>query len=425
MDRFRVRTCMRLVIAIILLTMGMTAYAQDKIVVQLWDSAHSTKQELLREVMEEFKETHPHVSFIYDVAPTANLWDRLSVAMSTDAGPDMFVLIDSLIPVYLEHDWLDPVPPNAFGYKDLNELLSDHVEGTLSGLMAGEKLYAMPYQYNAQSLIINEQHFIDAGLNPKTDYPVTWEDIIRLNKRLTITDANGRILRKGFEMPYFGPVWSMWVFSALIRQYGGEILDESGNPAINSEAGVKALDTWKAVTVNPSVTTSSPANPYEDVFNEVVSMFIAPPNGVDLVLRHRPDVYSNCRVIPFPQVDPANPVVTAYSFAFVVNSSTTAEKKKLCWEYISMAYERTEEWAGRTAMFSPRKEFFASEYWANYDHSAAYSTDIERSRLTVRSSQWNQIAQIIDEAIQRTIFTGMPAKQSLDLAAEEMKLFIK
>lgn len=126
----------------------------------------------------------------------------------------------------------------------LNEYIEKHevdVEdryGTTDGLIGAYSLdgnlYALPDRGGALVLYYNKDYFDEAGL----DYPTadwTWEEFLNAAQTLTIRDGD-EVTRYGFAA---GDWWPWWM--SFIYMNGGAILDENGQPVVNSDASVEAM----------------------------------------------------------------------------------------------------------------------------------------------------------------------------------------
>ncbi|MFZ2502639.1 MAG: extracellular solute-binding protein, partial [Nocardioides sp.] len=84
--------------------------------------------------------------------------------------------------------------------------------------------------------------FDQAGL----DYPTndwTWEDFRAAAKAISDPATN----LYGTAYPVSGTEDTTWRFWPQLWQNGGQVLDDEGKPAFNSQAGVDALEYWRAL----------------------------------------------------------------------------------------------------------------------------------------------------------------------------------
>ena len=107
------------------------------------------------------------------------------MALATGTAPTIFTLPDFLLPMAVEVNALDALPPAAWGQPNVEGVLNGYIPKLLDFNMEGGKLYGVPDQMNAHSLYMNNRMFREAGLDPTKDAPKTWDDVVRLSKLLT------------------------------------------------------------------------------------------------------------------------------------------------------------------------------------------------------------------------------------------------
>ena len=87
-------------------------------------------------VIEEFEESHPGVTVVYDHAPHDNFEQKLLTAYAGGEGPDVFWAGDWMVPQFIEQGMIAPVDPTAFGVLTQEEFL-ELFTGGLAGSLYG------------------------------------------------------------------------------------------------------------------------------------------------------------------------------------------------------------------------------------------------------------------------------------------------
>ena len=300
-----------------------------------------------------------------------------------------------------------------------------YLPGALDGYIDNGKLYAVPPIASVFSLYINKKHFLKAGLDPDKDYPRTWEDIGRVGNKLVKMEGN-RMVREAFDFAMHSSTWTMWYFNTLIRQYGGEVLDASGqNCTANSEAGVKAMKV-RAMFVHdykisdPTVSVGTNALPADDLAKGRVSMFITHAGSV---AQFGPEVMKDMKVVPFPQVNPDKPVTPIYGFALAMNPHLSEEKQKLVHDVIKFVIKDPKTWYDRTAYPYPSKNFLdlpGMEEARRTNYLDVFIHDLSNGRFIQRSPQIIEISEAIHRAMERVVLRNEGPKESLDQACMEI-----
>jgi multiple sugar transport system substrate-binding protein len=143
-----------------------------------WDSTSQLKIALYNQyLLPSYKQLRPAYAVKYEAIATADLLQKLLAATATGTAPEIFELGDWFFPTYFAKDLLDPVPPEAFGYRSLQEMLEAFVPGSLAATQYRGKLYGVPDFTASHSLFINNRLFGEARLDPIKDGPrrgTTW-----------------------------------------------------------------------------------------------------------------------------------------------------------------------------------------------------------------------------------------------------------
>lgn len=138
---------------------------------------------------------------------------------------------------WLDSTWLSEMVL-AGGLEPIGQGLDPAVFEPLGGLdnltLDGE-VYGIPTEYHSQYLYYRTDALEAAGL----EVPETWEDYYAVLEELTSPDQYGGVIRAGGGG---GNISVHFEFSNFFLGFGGEWLDDDGRPAMNSPAGVAALE---------------------------------------------------------------------------------------------------------------------------------------------------------------------------------------
>jgi len=390
-----------------------------------WEHSNRPHNEYSKQLVEEWNKAHSNTPIHYEFFAMTPYFKKLTAALSTRSAADMFTVIDTLLPSFTTKNVLGPIRPEWLGYKDLEDMKKAYLPGALDGYIDNGKLYAVPPIASVFSLYINKKHFQEAGLDPDKDYPRTWEDIGTIGKKLVKMEGN-RMVREGFDFAMHSSTWTMWYFNTLIRQFGGEVLDASGqNCTANSDAGVKAMKV-RAMFVHdykisdPTVSVGTNALPADDLPKGRVSMFITHAGSV---AQFGPEVMKDMKVVPFPQVNPDKPVSPIYGFAIAMNPHLSEEKQKQVHEVMKFVLKDAKTWYERTAYPYPYKNFLdlpGMDEARRTNYLDVFIHDISIGRFIQRSPQIIEINEAIHRAMERVVLRNEDPKRSLDQACTEI-----
>ncbi len=381
-----------------------------------WDGGDSTKSTLLRQLIAEYEQLHPNIKINFETDTPS---DKVTVALSTGTAPALVEVADWNLPKYVAVHLLDPLPPAAWGRSSVAGVLDQYIPHLLDAMYDGHDLYAIPDQQNAHSLFINNRLFREAGLDPAKDAPKTWDDVARLNKQLTKKQGD-RIVQKGFEMRYACPDghWQAQMFQILLYQAGGTIL-QGGRPAFNSDAGVRALQVWKSVTVAPQVTQNTCSSPYQDFATEQDAMTFMGPNGGPSIERINPKMKGNYTVAPLPQIRPDHPATLVYAFNWAVYAKAPADERAAAWDLVHFLSSRPLQWWSDIRFVQSRKGWFDTPEAKRDPFLGVYIHDLSIGRPVARTTHYQELQTILSRMIDRVILNNADPKQALDQAAGE------
>lgn len=390
-----------------------------------WEHSNPPHNNYSKQLVEEWNKMHPNTPLRYEFFAMTPYFKKLTAALSTNSAADMFTVIDTLLPSFTTKNVLGQIRPEWLGYKDLGDMKKAYLPGALDGYIDNGKLYAVPPIASVFSLYLNKKHFLEAGLDPDKDYPRTWDDIGRVGEKLVKMNGN-RMEREAFDFAMHSSTWTMWYFNTLIRQYGGEILDASGQTCTaNSEAGVKAMKV-RAMYVHdykisdPTVSVGTNALPADDLAKGRVSMFITHAGSV---AQFGPELMKDIKVVPFPQVNPDKPVTPIYGFALAINPHLSEEKQKLVHEVIKFVIKDPKTWYDRTAYPYPSANFLdlpGMEEARKTKYLDVFIHDLSNGRFIQRSPQIIEISEAIHRAMERVVLKNEDPKASLDQACTEI-----
>jgi len=214
-------------------------YARGKIKKQpieltFWHSMSIYQGDALENLVAEYNETHkdilikPTFQGLYNEVKT-----KLINSMNTGGFPDISQVAIEYLDVFIYDNKIDPIT-DIISEEDKKDILNQF----WNGVTRNEKVYAFPFNQSVQVLYFNKDAFREAGLDPDKP-PKTWNDLIEYGKILTKDfDNDGKIDQWGLMISLEG----VFGFTPLIRQVGGEFLNEDKTKALfNGEEGVRVM----------------------------------------------------------------------------------------------------------------------------------------------------------------------------------------
>jgi multiple sugar transport system substrate-binding protein len=404
-------------------TQGPSTVEAEPVTVEFWFHEFAPEVAYVQELAEAYEAEHPNVKINVTYAPLADYTQKLSVAMSTGTGPDMYDIGTWFMSTYQSKKMMAPVQLETFGWNSLDDAKNAYLPGTLDGLIYDGKLVAIPIQMNSFSLFINNRIFEDAGLDPVADAPKTWDDLIAVAKEVQTT-KDGAVDVSGFDFSANGANWHMFMFEPILHQYGGEILGADGKVTVNSEAGVKALSLMKRIVIDEGIGDPVRTNAAgsKDRYFETGKRAMwengpFEPFGFGADEQIQQDGYS---VAPLPQVEGGKEATLLYGFGWTVNPASSEAKQKVAWDFIRFAAKEPATWLTRCGFFQPLKGWTETAEAKEIPFLNVYVQDATRGQYLIVSPYYNEISQAITRAIDKVLLEKADPKEALDVAADEI-----
>ncbi|HEV8640430.1 MAG TPA: extracellular solute-binding protein [Methylomirabilota bacterium] len=389
-----------------------------------WEHANPPHNEYSKELVARYHRAQSKVAVSYEVFPMTPYFKKVTVAMSTKTGPDIFTVMDPLMPTFIEKKMMVPLDPRSLGHASIDDMKSKYLPGALDGYMAEGKLYALPIVSGTMSLYLNKRHFEEAGLDPDKDYPQTWDQLARIGKKLVKFEGD-KMVREAFDFAMHSSSWTMSQFEPILRQFGGSTLDPTGRKCtVNSEAGVKAMRLRASFALehkisDPTVSVATHPLPAEDLAQGRVSMFVTHPGSV---AQFGPEKMKDLKVVSLPQVDPQKPVTHFYGFALAVNPDIPADRQKAAHGLMRFLIQNPKEWLEHTAYPLPVKNFLEIPGVRSHPYIDVFIQDMSTGRFVTRSPKFTEIADAMHRAMERVVLNRVDPKRSLDQACQEIDL---
>jgi multiple sugar transport system substrate-binding protein len=406
--------CMRTAIA------APDAVPTQKTTIEIWWHEYGPMTAYVKQLIGDYQKLHPNVTINATVTSSADINQKISVALATGTGPDIMDNDASFYSLYYSKGVLEPLNLSVFGAPSYPDFISRYTPGGLQAGTFDGKVYALPYQGNSMSLFINNKEFRAAGLDPAKDAPRTWDDMMKLGPKLKIVQGT-RTVQKAFDFPYHSNRWEVQDFQPLTEQFGGKLLSDDGKTAyLNSPEAVKALTLWRDVTKvtgDPRTTMNTSSNPNQDFLDGRTAMYITGPWATPQVLQS--PIGKDFTVVSLPQVDPAKPHTLVYGWMWGVNKAKPEAEKAVAWDFIRFMLAKPDVWLDKVGFVQPVKGVEQSSVAQEFPFFGVHMKDVSTGSWYIRSEFTNEITQAVGRAIERVIYDGADPKASLDQAQAE------
>lgn len=204
----KLRVCLVLLIVSLLsvIAVGVNAAAPAKIV--FWYSVGGKVAETTRTMVDRFNAVHPdiYVDAIYQ-GSYDDAMNKLKASIQGKSTPNVMQIYEIGSKFMIDSNAIVPVQQ----YIDKENLdVSTFEKNILAYYEINDQLYSMPFNVSTPILYYNRNMFGEAGLDPEKP-PVTFDDVARHARILTLRDSAGRVVRPGMALAVYG-----WFFEQFL-----------------------------------------------------------------------------------------------------------------------------------------------------------------------------------------------------------------
>ena len=290
---------------------SLTAHPQrpGPVHITYWEKWTSFEGDAMRDVVNEFNRRQDKIHV--DLLTVSNIEDKTLLAVAGGIPPDVAGLYGPNVAQYADANAV--LPLDDYCAKN-NIKAEDYVPAYWNIGYYRNHVYALPSVPASTALHYNRAMLSAAGFNPDNP-PKTLEELDRMADKITVRDADGKIVRSGF-MPA-EPGWWNWGWGYI---FGGKLWNGKDKITANSPENVRAMEWVQSYSKKYGATAlqtfqsgfgnfSSPQNAF---LSQKVAM---EEQGVwmhNFIKMYAPDI--KWSAVPFPR--PAN-VQDSEPFTFV------------------------------------------------------------------------------------------------------------
>lgn len=183
-------------------------------------------------ITQAYNKSYPHITVNYTLKDEKTYHEDLLRAFADNQAPDILMLQDNWLPVY--QDKIYPLDLNTDKYFNVFDLKQDYSPISLSGIIEDNHLLGLPLYTDTLVLYYNQDVFKHYNIVLP---PTTWEEILDLIPTLRQVNPQGRISRAAIALGLASNIeWETDILSALMMQYGSEMVDLSEKRVIFDRA---------------------------------------------------------------------------------------------------------------------------------------------------------------------------------------------
>ena len=406
---------MLLVLAIAFPMFAQGAVEEDNspITLEFWTHEDKSRQALEEQWIKEFQEIHPNVTVNVTAQSAEKLRELVQTAFASGEGPSFFNLPIENEYQYIEAGRVAPCDYKTLGFKDAADLLDHYQDGMIDAVVYDGDVYGLPLELTNWSIFINKNVFRAAGLDPETDYPKTWEEMVEVSSKIVLRDGD-IITRRGFDFRYS---YELTYFVPMVEQLGGELNEKDG--CVNKDAWVKALtfmQNWGPQGNNLGNPTLTAARKLFNKDNGDIAMANTGLYQEARILSDNPDFYNSGEwmVVPYPVFEDAvkNVAGCYYGHFYMVNADKSEREQKMAWElikYFLLTEGHAEEYLTKVGLIQPLKTLMNGETYQSMPYSDVFSGDFARSHIVYYGKGAAEIQSAINSAVKSVMLQVMNA----------------
>ncbi len=295
---------------------GMLTQQKQPITLTYWGLWED--DQVLLQIIEEYKKTHPNVNIVYSKQTPKQYRVRLQNAINKSEGPDLFRFHNTWVPMLSK----ELQPAGKTGYSP-DEFKQTFYPVTYSDLVSSGKVYGVPLMIDGLGLYYNEDLLRAAGVTP----PTTWEEFREAALALTVKDEDGKIITAGTAL---GTANNVEHFSDVIALMMLQNKADLKNPT--SDVAADALSFYRLFAEpGNNVWDDTLDNSILAFASGKVAMIFAPSWQVFTIRQLNPDPEFKFQIIPVPQL--AGDTVTWASY-WVEGVSSKSKHPDEAWEFL-------------------------------------------------------------------------------------------
>ena len=385
----------------------------------IWTHEDPNRSVFEKELIDEFMAENPNVTVDYQTYPSGKMAELLTVAFSAGEGPDIFNQSQSVIRQFVEEGLVSGLNPEWIGEESLDDVYSRYIPGSLEAVTLDDGLYGLPLDYTNLAIYVNKNQLLDAVLDPETDYPKTWEELMDVSEKLVLREGE-IITRRGFDFRYSS--YYLMEMLPMVEQLGGKLVSDDGKTAIiGDEAWLRFFDYMREWGPNGRNLGSPTYVGVSSIMNNNDNQLAMSMSGLYQEARIRannPEYYESGEwmVVPFPQWEDAVENVTCHVSChyYMVNGSISEAKQVWAWRLIDFMLSHSEGYLEKCSLVQPTYALFESELFKSMPYSEVFKNDLEHATLTYYSANSNAIRDKMKQAVEAVMLEGKDSQTVLE-----------
>ncbi len=414
-----------IIMLFVLLAGCKSALQSNKVKVAFWHGLSGPLGDTLNEMIREFNHTHKDIEVIANpISSYTALSQKLMASIQAKKQPDIAQVFESWTSKYIEAGVL-------CNFEDLMKAdstwtmqsLEDIYPVFLKSNTFNDTIYSFPFNKSVRAYFYNKDAFYRAGLDPN-HFPATWDEFRSYCSKLT-TDKNN-----DGKPETYGTNFNVneWQFINLLYQAGGTILDEKGNPQLNSPQAIEALTfTTDLLNKDKTVYLVREFEGQNDFLAGIAAMYEG--SSVSITHMRQQPINFNIGYAPLPVYRTNKSAVSGTNI--VIFKSGDKKREQAAWEFIKWFTdtEQTARWSAETCYMPVRKSAMQSPVLQNflkeYPQFQGIYDQLETAIFEPQISAWFKARMELKNYLEKAMRGISTPKEALDEMNAKFQAIIK
>lgn len=365
------------------------------VTVKMWMHEHPPRIAIDKAIIAEFEKANPDIKIQYDVISVADYSTKLLTAFAAGSGPDVFNNTSTLVTQYFNARIIAPIDYAAMGLSDEAALLAKYQGSGFDGIRFQGKLYGVPTELSNWACFANNAIWQEAGLDPKKDWPKTWEALPAVAEKLTRRDANGVPVRRGFDFNWAIPGAFWYVPNTMLHQLGANMIDEAAYKAtLDTPAGRQVFQYFQDWT--GKLRLGGPQ--YTDSRTDFLAGKLAAECSFGVWgVPQMEAAKLSWSVLPVPKfaAGVSDNGMDEYAFYMMVNARSPSPVQKAAWKFARFYTDHAGELFAGAGLFVPRAEVTGSAAFKANPAAPFFVDELKRAKFSPRVVGYTQVLDAI------------------------------
>ncbi|MFA7626321.1 MAG: extracellular solute-binding protein [Candidatus Kapaibacterium sp.] len=330
---------------------------------------------------------------------------KLFAAFNAKNAPDVLELGSDWVAQFSSSSVLHELNPDSVN-------INKFIDFSLSPCYYENKLYALPWIVDTRVLFFNKD-LVQAGSEEFDTYEKLAEIASKINNKNTYGwGANGSDRHRLYKK-----------IVSFFWTYGGDILDDSGNPVINSAANIAALEMYSSLSRYGIIETQ---RQLDASFTEGKTAFWLSGGWlIEKIKNENPNLNYGVSLVPGTGDSEGISFGGGEYLAINANSGN----KELAEELIKFLTDGKNSIrfckAVIEAGFPADKQYYQDDFYNSQEERLVFAKQLEKARMTPIHPKWLDIETIIEDAAVETMYGKASAAESLNAAQLKVLEIIK